>query len=106
MIRIKKAIISLYKNRKVLQKLNKDAGIDIEIDKLKSLCSIAEVFGSGKSSGAGGGDCRIAFLKDYTQKKELYKRWIKNSICREQIENFKVIKKVYHFYLILNIITI
>lgn len=68
-------INSLIQNRRALMKLGENAGVAIETEKLKTLCSIAEAFGSGKSSGAGGGDCGIAFLKDDTQIEELYKEW-------------------------------
>lgn len=69
------AINSLEQNRKALLKLGENASITIETAKLKTLCSIAETFGSSKSSGAGGGDCGIAFLKGDAQTEELYKAW-------------------------------
>lgn len=69
------AINRLVLNHKALQKLGKNAGMDIVTEKLKKLSSIAENFGSGKSSGAGGGDCGIAFLKCDSHKEELYKAW-------------------------------
>lgn len=69
------AIKALSQNRKVLQKLGEDSGLLIETEKLKNLCSIAENFGSAKSSGAGGGDCGLAFLKDASRKQELYEAW-------------------------------
>lgn len=69
------SINSVAQNRKALLKLGEEAGITIETDKLKTLCSIAETFGSGKSSGAGGGDCGIAFLKDSASMEELYNAW-------------------------------
>ncbi|GKU23750.1 phosphomevalonate kinase [Clostridium folliculivorans] len=69
------AIIGLKQNRKALQKLGERAGVDIETEKLKALCTIAEEYGSGKSSGAGGGDCGIAFLKDDSYVKALYEGW-------------------------------
>lgn len=75
-----KAIDSLMQNRKALQKLSYDAKMNIETDKLKDLCDIAEKFGSSKSSGAGGGDCGIAFIKSEEQVKELYKLWKENDI--------------------------
>lgn len=70
-----KAIDSLKQNRKVLQKLDNNSGMPIETEKLRVLCDIAEKFGSGKSSGAGGGDCGIAFLKSEEKIQELYKLW-------------------------------
>ncbi|GFP76950.1 phosphomevalonate kinase [Clostridium fungisolvens] len=73
-------INALKQNRKVLQKLGENARTDIETEKLKILCTIAEKFGGGKSSGAGGGDCGIAFLRDDIYKKNLYDEWEKASI--------------------------
>lgn len=69
------SIESLTDNRKALQKLGENSGMNIETEELKKLCSIAENFGSGKSSGAGGGDCGIAFLKSDNHKEELYRAW-------------------------------
>lgn len=69
------AINALTQSRKVLKKLGENAVIPIETEKLKTLCSIAETLGSGKSSGAGGGDCGIAFLKGDSQRQKLYKAW-------------------------------
>jgi phosphomevalonate kinase len=75
-----KAINSVSGNRKALQKLGKAAGVDIETEKLRVLCSTAENFGSGKSSGAGGGDCGIAFLRGNVHRQELYKAWLEADI--------------------------
>jgi len=69
------SINSLAENRRALQKLGESAGISIETKKLKTLCSIADRFGSSKPSGAGGGDCGIAFLKYNSQRQELCKAW-------------------------------
>lgn len=69
------AINSIAQNRKALLKLGENAHITIETAKLKALCSIAETFGSGKSSGAGGGDCGIAFLKGSASMKDLHNAW-------------------------------
>ncbi|SHI48536.1 phosphomevalonate kinase [Clostridium amylolyticum] len=69
------AINSLALNGKILRKLGENAGMDIETEKLRKLSSIAQSFGSGKSSGAGGGDCGIAFLKSDNHKEELYRAW-------------------------------
>lgn len=70
-----KAINSIAQNRKALLKLGENVHITIETAKLKTLCSIAETFGRGKSSGAGGGDCGIAFLKGSASIEELYNAW-------------------------------
>jgi phosphomevalonate kinase len=74
------AILSLTQNRKALQILNEEAEITIETEKLESLCNCAEKFGSGKSSGAGGGDCGIAFTTGDEQLEELHKAWQKEGI--------------------------
>lgn len=69
------AISSLTQNRKALIMLSEQADITIETSKLKDLCSAAERYGGGKSSGAGGGDCGIAFLRTGSQEEKLYKAW-------------------------------
>lgn len=74
------SISSLSENRKALKNFGEVAGIPIETKKLTALCSIGERYGSAKSSGAGGGDCGIAFLKDDYEKQELYREWDKADI--------------------------
>lgn len=69
------AIKALAQNRKVLQRLGENAGIPIETEELKTLCDIAERFGSSKSSGAGGGDCGIAFLIGDNEMQKLFEAW-------------------------------
>lgn len=67
---------SVRMNREALSVVGKQAGVDIETKKLRQLCDIAaEHHGAGKSSGAGGGDCGIAFLQDKLQVKPLMKAW-------------------------------
>ncbi|MGO1371881.1 MAG: phosphomevalonate kinase [Senegalia sp. (in: firmicutes)] len=70
-----KIIESIRQNRNALQNLDYNAKMSIETNKLRNLCNIAEKFGSGKSSGAGGGDCGIAFIRLEEQRYELYKLW-------------------------------
>lgn len=53
---------AIRKNRKALQFLSNITGMQIETKEIKTLCDISDQYGSGKSSGAGGGDCGIAFL--------------------------------------------
>ncbi len=69
------AISALTQNRRTLRRLGENAGISIETKELKTLCDIAENFGSAKPSGAGGGDCGIAFIKRKHEIKELYEAW-------------------------------
>lgn len=46
-----------------LQKLGEHVSFAIETKELKKLIDIANKYGGGKSSGAGGGDCGIALVK-------------------------------------------
>ncbi len=72
---VKKAIESLYNNRRALLELGERAGVNIETKRIKTLCTIADKFGRGKSSGAGGGDCGIAFIEGELKYKELCLEW-------------------------------
>lgn len=74
------AILSLTKNREALKLLMKEANLSIETPTLKKLADVAETYGSGKSSGAGGGDCGIAFTDKEKKKKELILAWEKTGI--------------------------
>ncbi|WP_163215827.1 phosphomevalonate kinase [Clostridium thermarum] len=69
------AMKALKKNGKALAKLGRSAGVSIVTSKLKKLCSTADRFGAGKSSGAGGGDCGIVFLKSNDLRDQLYMAW-------------------------------
>lgn len=63
-------------NREVLQTLERIAGFCIETDELKTLCDLAEQYGGvAKPSGAGGGDCGIAFMPDETSAEKLKEAW-------------------------------
>ncbi|MRG85705.1 phosphomevalonate kinase [Salinibacillus xinjiangensis] len=78
---IENSISSLAKNREALVNLGKQAGILIETPKLKALAEVAErLGGSGKSSGAGGGDCGIAFVTSDKQLDLLYAEWKREDI--------------------------
>ncbi|MCM3571219.1 phosphomevalonate kinase [Neobacillus mesonae] len=77
---VEMAIASLAKNQHALTVLGEKSGADIETTKLKDLCSIAERFGGGKSSGAGGGDCGIAFLRNGREIEKLYQEWKEKGI--------------------------
>ncbi len=72
---VKKALEALQKNRKALLKLSEAAEINIETKKIKTLCSIADTFGIGKSSGAGGGDCGVAFVESSLKTVLLKNAW-------------------------------
>jgi phosphomevalonate kinase len=68
-------------NRKLLQTLATFANINIETDKLKLLCDIANKYGGfSKSSGAGGGDCGIVLISKHGQLQQLEAEWKSNGI--------------------------
>ncbi|MUK89329.1 phosphomevalonate kinase [Ornithinibacillus sp. L9] len=53
----------IKQNRQALADVGKSANVEIETPLLRKLCDIAEQYGgAGKPSGAGGGDCGIAFM--------------------------------------------
>ena len=65
---------SLSANRSALLELSQETGGAIETIHLEKLIAIANHYGAGKSSGAGGGDCGIVFTS--TDKLErLHKEW-------------------------------
>lgn len=66
----------LKQNRKALAEVGKQAGVEIETDKLRILSKEAErLGGAGKLSGAGGGDCGIAFIPMHIRCEDLYQKW-------------------------------
>ena len=76
----KSVMQGLKQNRHVLCHISEQANTMIETDKLHKLATIAEQYGSGKSSGAGGGDCGIAFVEDEAQVKQLKEDWLEAEI--------------------------
>lgn len=76
------AIQSLSNNRQALMRLSGAAYADIETPLLKDLIQIADRYGAGKTSGAGGGDCGIAFVTTDANVGNLQKEWKKAGIER------------------------
>lgn len=63
-------------NRQTLAEIGRQANTAIETPLLSILCDLAEsIGGSGKPSGAGGGDCGIAFMPTEEQATALFKAW-------------------------------
>lgn len=63
-------------NRYALATVGEKAGVAIETPLLKTLCDLAEQYGGvGKPSGAGGGDCGIAFMPDKQKADQLQEAW-------------------------------
>lgn len=72
--RVQTAFQGIQYNRQLLEKLGKDSNVDIITSDMSELCRIADQYGAGKSSGAGGGDCGIA-LVPMEHKAILEKKW-------------------------------
>lgn len=66
----------IEKNRQALATVGKQANVEIETNLLYQLSQVAKKYnGAGKLSGAGGGDCGIAFVLNEQSKNELYTAW-------------------------------
>lgn len=69
-------IEGIKENRHALATVGKKANAGVETPLLKKLCDLAEEHGgAGKPSGAGGGDCGIAFLPSKEQAEDLMNAW-------------------------------
>ncbi len=67
---------NIAKNRDLLVKLGKSADVTIETKELKTLSDIANDYGeAAKLSGAGGGDCGIAFVFEESNIEKIAKQW-------------------------------
>ncbi|MFC4559615.1 phosphomevalonate kinase [Virgibacillus kekensis] len=66
----------IKQNRRAITKLGQDAGTNLETPLLKKLSDLGEQYGgAGKLSGAGGGDCGIAFMPSREQADKLMEAW-------------------------------
>lgn len=66
----------IRKNRQCLAIVGQHAGVEIETTLLAQLADLAEKFGgAGKLSGAGGGDCGIAFIPSVEKVDQLQNAW-------------------------------
>lgn len=71
----------ISENRRTLAMVGVHAGVPIETEKLAKLSDIAEQFGgAGKLSGAGGGDCGLAFIEAEVNVKAMHQAWIEAEI--------------------------
>lgn len=84
---IKIIMNNIKRNRQLLLELGHMANVVIETPKLKKLIEIADYFGgAAKTSGAGGGDCGIVFIKNDQSVNQLVEAWAKHGIERLDIE--------------------
>lgn len=75
------AFEAIKENRRLLQNLGLQAGVQIETELLEKLAQIAvDCSGAGKSSGSGGGDCGIAFLPDSRAAEKVKSAWQETGI--------------------------
>ncbi|MFC2947420.1 phosphomevalonate kinase [Virgibacillus sediminis] len=73
---IPKLLKGVKMNRTALAQIGGYAGVEIETRLLGKLCDLAEEHGgAGKPSGAGGGDCGIAFMPSKGQAERLIEAW-------------------------------
>jgi len=64
-------------NRQALAKVGQRANVRLETPLLKTLSDLAERYGGvGKQSGAGGGDCGIAFMPSKEKNEQLKQAWL------------------------------
>lgn len=71
----------IKENRQALRTVGNHANAPIETPLLTKLCDIAEKYGgAGKPSGAGGGDCGIAFMPSKEKVEKLLIEWEKEGI--------------------------
>jgi len=69
-------LAGITENRHALARLGEAAHVDIETTKLAQLSDIAEQYGgAGKLSGAGGGDCGLAFVEEEVNVEAMHKAW-------------------------------
>lgn len=70
----------IFKNRQALRMLGDISQVSIETPQLQKLCDIGEEYGKAKLSGAGGGDCGIAFIQNPLQRSRLHDAWLRKGI--------------------------
>lgn len=71
----------INKNRFALKTVGDQAKVEVETPLLSTLCDLAEQYGgAGKPSGAGGGDCGIAFMPSAEKAEALKTAWKKAGI--------------------------
>ncbi len=72
---IPRILDGVARNRSVLCSISQLANVQIETPKLAKLAEIGTRYGQGKSSGAGGGDCGIAFVEGEEKALQLKQAW-------------------------------
>ncbi len=81
---------AIQNNRTALQYLESITGMQLETKEIIKLCQIAEEYGRGKFSGAGGGDCGVAFLINEARIDDLKHEWLKVGIIPLDLQSSKL----------------
>ncbi|GGA78763.1 phosphomevalonate kinase [Ornithinibacillus halotolerans] len=86
---IPKFLTGITENRQALIAVGKAANTTLETPEISTLCDIAEVLGgAAKQSGAGGGDCGIAFMPSQQSANMLMKEWKSKGITPLELQPF------------------
>ena len=76
-------------NRQLLNELSEISHVELETPRLKQLIEIVTRFGgSGKMSGAGGGDCGIGFIKHGSDHQQIFEQWNQEQILPLQLSTY------------------
>lgn len=81
---------AIQNNRSALQYLENITGLQLETKEITTLCQIAETYGRGKFSGAGGGDCGIAFLMNKGNMEDMKREWLEAGIIPLNLQSSKL----------------
>lgn len=80
----------IRQNRAALVAVGKEAKTELETPMIKKLCDIAEKLGgAAKQSGAGGGDCGIAFMPSEESAGNLIRAWRKEGIIPLELKPYQ-----------------
>lgn len=84
-----KMTAAITRNRKLLNELSKISHVELETPRLKKLINLVVCFGgSGKMSGAGGGDCGIGFVKYGSNYQQIFEQWRQAQILPLQLSTY------------------
>lgn len=76
-------------NRQLLNELSEISHVELETPRLKELVELVVRFGgSGKMSGAGGGDCGIGFVKHGSNYQQIFEQWRQAQILPLQLSTY------------------
>jgi phosphomevalonate kinase len=79
----------IKQNRAALVTVGKDANLELETSMITELCNLAEEHGgAAKQSGAGGGDCGIAFMPTKESAEQLVEAWKNEGIIPLTIQPY------------------